>query len=135
MGTQVPAPAHGEDELAASPVQAGRLDAPVMVDRSPVMHAVKDVPSTRASRAWTKVLPAVILLAVILVFVFQNLHRAKVHFLGMSGTFPLAVSLLAATALGGLFVLALGSVRILQLRKVIRRGGKTAPAVRQGQRQ
>lgn len=135
MGTQVPAPAHSEDDSTVPSISGGRLDTPVMVDRSPVVHAMRDLPSTRASRAWMKVLPAVVLLGVILVFVFQNLHHAKVHFLGFSGTFPLAVSLLVATALGGLFVLALGSVRILQLRKVIRGGRKTAPAARRGRRQ
>lgn len=87
-----------------------------------------------------KVLPAIILLVIMLVFVFQNLQRAKVSFLGLSGTLPLAVSLLAAAALGGLFVLALGSVRILQLRRVIRHDRRTSATVRtrrvhEGQRQ
>ena len=89
------------------------------------------VPSTRASRAWTRVLPALVLLALILIFVFQNLRRAKVSFLGFSGTLPLAVSLLAASALGGLFVLALGSVRIVQLRRVIRRERRSGEVQRQ----
>ena len=68
-----------------------------------------------------RLLPAFVLLALLLVFVLQNLHRAKVSFLGLSGTLPLAVALLAAAAIGGLFVLALGSVRIVQLRRVIHR--------------
>ena len=77
--------------------------------------------STRAGRAWAKLLPALFLLVILLVFVLQNLHRAKVSFLGLSGTLPLAVALLAAAAIGALFVLAVGSVRIVQLRRVIRR--------------
>jgi len=81
--------------------------------------------STRASRAWVKVLPALILLAVILVFVFENSQSTKVSFMTASGRLPLALALLAAAALGGLFVLALGSIRILQLRKVIRRARRT----------
>jgi uncharacterized integral membrane protein len=85
--------------------------------------------STRAGRAWVKVLPAVIVLAVILLFVFQNSENAKVTFVTASGRLPLAVALLAAAALGGLFVLALGSIRIIQLRKVIRRSGPTGHAV------
>ncbi len=54
-------------------------------------------------------------------FIFQNSQSAKVSFVTASGRLPLAVALLAAAALGGLFVLALGSIRILQLRGVIHR--------------
>ena len=119
MGTRVPAPAPRQQELSESQPEDS-LGAPVVADSSTVAPTVQGLPSTRASRAWTKVLPAIILLVIILVFVFQNLHHAKVSFLGFSGSLPLALSLLAAAALGGLFVLALGSVRILQLRRVIR---------------
>lgn len=90
----------------------------------PVAHAAASrthVPSTRASRAWLKVLPALALLAIILLFVFQNLGSTKVSFVTASGRLPLALALLAAAALGALLVLALGSIRIAQLRKVIRR--------------
>jgi uncharacterized integral membrane protein len=79
------------------------------------------VPTTRASRAWMRIVPSLILLAIMLVFVFQNLRSTKVTFMTASGRFPLAVALLAAAALGALSVLAIGSVRIVQLRKVIRR--------------
>jgi uncharacterized integral membrane protein len=91
----------------------------------PAPHATaKAAPSTHASRAWNGVVPAVVLLAFILVFVFQNLHKARVSFLVVSGTLPLAVALLGAAAFGGLFVLALGSARIMQLRKVIRHNAR-----------
>ena len=81
--------------------------------------------STRASRAWVKVLPALLVLGVILVFIFQNSQSAKVSFVTASGRLPLAVALLAAAALGGLFVLALGSIRILQLRGIIHRSRRS----------
>lgn len=77
--------------------------------------------SSRASRAWLRVLPALIILAAILMFVFQNSKSTKVSFAVASGRIPLAVALLAAAALGALLVLAVGSIRIIQLRKVIRR--------------
>jgi uncharacterized integral membrane protein len=70
--------------------------------------------------------PALVLLALILLFVFQNLHEARVRFVTLSGTLPLALALLAAAAFGGLFVLALGSARMAQLRKVIRRNRSAA---------
>jgi uncharacterized integral membrane protein len=88
----------------------------------------RTIPSTRASRTWTRVLPALVLFAAILVFVLQNLRSSKVRFVSLSGTLPLGVALLAAVALGALLVLALGSVRILQLRKLVRRNQPQAPA-------
>ena len=111
MGTQSPNPTTSVDQP----------DTPVIVDDPVTSPASRGVPSTRASRAWTRVLPALIVLGILLVFVLQNLRRAKVSFAGFSGTLPLAVLLLAAAGLGALFVLALGSVRIVQLRRVIRR--------------
>jgi uncharacterized integral membrane protein len=83
------------------------------------------VASTRTSRTWVKVMPALLLLAVILLFVFENLRSTKVSFATASGRLPLALALLAAAALGGLLVFALGSIRIMQLRKVIHRSPNT----------
>ena len=77
-------------------------------------------PSTRAGRAWIRVLPGLVLFAITLTFVLQNLRSAKVTFFAASGTLPVALALLAAAALGALLVLVLGSVRIMQLRKLLR---------------
>jgi len=87
--------------------------------------ALKEPRSTRVSRAWNGLVPALVLLVFILVFIFQNLHKTRVSFLVFSGTLPLALALLAAAAFGGLFVLTLGSIRMVQLRKVIRRSQKS----------
>ena len=93
-----------------------RLDAKQAAD---VPFAIAAIESTRASRAWTRIFPALLLLAVILVFVFQNLNNTKISFLMFSGKVPAALALIVAAALGGLFVLTIGSSRIIQLRKVI----------------
>jgi uncharacterized integral membrane protein len=87
------------------------------VDELPFVTS--QIESTRASRAWTRILPALLLLAVILVFVFQNLDNTKISFLMFSGKVPAALALIVAAALGGSFVLTIGSIRIIQLRKVI----------------
>ncbi len=86
------------------------------------------IPSTRASRTWTRLLPVLVLFAAILLFVLQNLRSSKVRFMSLSGTLPLGVALLAAVALGALLVLTLGSVRILQLRQLVRRNHRAAQA-------
>jgi uncharacterized integral membrane protein len=84
--------------------------------------ASRPIPSTRAARTWVRILPTLVLLALSVDFVLQNPRDTKVTFLGLSGQPPLSVALLAAAALGALVVLALGSIRILQLRSLIRRG-------------
>lgn len=67
-------------------------------------------------------LPGLVVLAVILVFVFQNHKDVKVSFFTLSGRLPLSVALLGTAALGALLMLALGSVRIFQLRRQLRQG-------------
>lgn len=79
------------------------------------------ISSTRTSKAWLRLLPLLVVLIVILVFVFQNPKDVKVSFFTSSGTLPLSVALIGAVILGALMTLALGSVRILQLRKQVRR--------------
>jgi uncharacterized integral membrane protein len=77
--------------------------------------------STRTSRAWIGLLPVLVILVVILVFVFQNPKDVKVSLFTFSGTLPLSVALLSAVILGALMALALGSVRIFQLRRQVHR--------------
>ncbi|NNN00873.1 MAG: LapA family protein [Acidimicrobiaceae bacterium] len=77
--------------------------------------------STRTSRAWIRLLPALVVLVVILVFVFQNPKDVKVSLFTFSGTLPLSVALLGAVVLGALMTLALGSIRIFQLRRQVHR--------------
>lgn len=82
------------------------------------------VSSTRSSRAWVRLLPLLIVLVVILVFVFQNPKDVKVSIFTFSGTLPLSVALLGAVILGALLTLALGSVRIIQLRRQVHRNSR-----------
>ncbi|MDA8270063.1 MAG: lipopolysaccharide assembly protein LapA domain-containing protein [Actinomycetota bacterium] len=66
-----------------------------------------------------RIFPSLIILSALLIFIFQNLGSAKITFVTLSGTMPLALALLVAAALGGLLVLVLGSIRIAQLRKLV----------------
>ena len=96
-------------------------EPPILPEERP-----EPIASTRASRAWVRVLPALIVLAILLVFIFQNRKDVKISFFGWSGMLPLAVALLASAALGMLVLLALGSVRMLQLRRQVHRKKKAA---------
>ena len=88
------------------------------------LEPIEPIAKTRASRAWVRVLPALIVLVVLLIFVFQNDQSVRISFLGWSGRLPLSVALLASTALGVLILLILGSVRMIQLRREVRRNRK-----------
>jgi uncharacterized integral membrane protein len=57
-------------------------------------------------------------LVIMLVFIFQNLRETTVSFLGFSGGAPLGRALVAAALLGGITAFGLGSVRIVQLRRL-----------------
>ncbi len=89
--------------------------APVATPQPPT-----GVPSTRAGRLWLGLVPALVLLVVMLVFIFQNLHNVKISFFTASGSFPLALALLLAAVVGAVIVLCLGSIRILQLRRTVK---------------
>ena len=84
------------------------------------------VPSTRASATWTAVAGALIALAVVLVFILQNLKNVRVSFFSLHWRIPLGVDLLFAAVLGGLVVLLAGSIRVLQLRRLARHHARLA---------
>ena len=114
MGSQA------DDEDVAPLANFEQEDVPAEVGVKPDATS-EEILSTRTSRAWIRVLPAMVVLAVILVFVFQNPKDVKVSLFTLSGTLPLSVALLGAVILGALMALALGSVRILQLRRQVHR--------------
>ncbi len=107
MGAEQPKPSLS----GAAPVAPSEVDGAA---------GEEEIPSTRAERAWMRVVPALVVLVIGIVFVAQNTQHAKVSFLTGSGTVPLAVGLLGAFALGGATVAFLGTMRIHELRKIIR---------------
>jgi uncharacterized integral membrane protein len=68
---------------------------------------------------------ALVLLILMLVFIFQNLHNVKISFFTASGSFPLALALLLAAVAGAL---------IVQLRRTVRRRSRMARASGNAQR-
>ncbi len=79
------------------------------------------VERTKASALWTAVAAGLLSLVVILIFVAQNSGKVRIHFLMMDGAMPLGVALLVSALLGALLMLAIGTVRILQLRRMAKR--------------
>ena len=76
---------------------------------------------SRTSGIWAAVVGLGVVLLLLVIFIAQNTQSVSVSFLGWSGSAPLAVSLLIATAAGLFLAAVAGSLRILQLRRRVRR--------------
>ena len=109
---------------AATPHDAPPRPVPPSTPSAPAAPAPA-VETRRPSRHfWLGLIPGMVALVIMLVFIFQNLGKTTVRFLGFSGGAPLGLALVAAALLGGVIVFGLGSVRIVQLRKLARAGGR-----------
>lgn len=84
-------------------------------------RAQRTVKGTRASALWTALAVGVLVLIAILVFVVQNGAKVKISFLWMHGSLALGIALLISAILGILLAMALGTVRMLQLRRMAKR--------------
>ena len=76
---------------------------------------------SRTSGAWVGVVAAAVLLVLLVVFIVQNTEDVQIAFLGWDGQAPLAVALLVATVAGIALTAVVGTLRIWQLRRRVRR--------------
>jgi uncharacterized integral membrane protein len=76
---------------------------------------------SRTSGAWTAVIVAAVVLVLLVVFIVQNTQDVHISFLGWDGTVPLAVALLIAAVAGVVLTAVVGTLRIWQLRRRVRR--------------
>lgn len=79
------------------------------------------VPRTRTGSAWVALIGAALLAVLLIVFLVQNTSRTEISFLWMTTSTPLAVALLIAVVGSVLLTLILGTARITQLRRLIRK--------------
>lgn len=77
--------------------------------------------ASRTSGLWIAVAASGLVLVLLIVFIAQNTDPVSVHFLGWQGETPLAIAILIATAAGLFLATIVGSLRILQLRRRIKR--------------
>lgn len=88
--------------------------SPAAPQEDPLRHS-------RTSGAWTAVVVAAVLLVLLIVFIAQNTDDVDISFLFWEGTAPLSVALLIATVGGVLITAVVGTMRIWQLRRRVRR--------------
>ena len=107
-------------------------DAPVPPpSSSPVLPPVALEPDsrtgfTRAAALWVALILGFLILIVLLVFIAQNTASTAFQFLGWHWTLPLGVAILFAAVAGGLITVAVGAVRIFQLRRAAKAALKLA---------
>ena len=77
------------------------------------------VPRTRAGSAWVGLGAAALIVVALVVFMVQNTKRVDVSFLWMTGRTSLGLILLIAVLAAVLLTVFLGTVRILQLRRLV----------------
>ena len=75
----------------------------------------------KVSALWIGLIVAAILLILLLIFIAQNSHDVPIHFFTASGHISLAVALLLSAVVAALLVAIPGSVRIYQLRRLVKR--------------
>lgn len=78
-------------------------------------------PRTKTGIAFGTLIAGAIVLIVLLVFILENTESVKISFFGATGHLPLGVALLLAAIGGALLVGIVGTARIVQLRRHVRR--------------
>ena len=64
------------------------------------------------------------ILIVLLVFIMQNTDSTTIHFFGWEWNLPVGVAILFAAVCGGLLTVAVGTARIVQLRRAAKKNLK-----------
>lgn len=73
---------------------------------------------------WASLILGFLILVVLLIFIAQNTESAEFTFLGWHWSTPLGVAILFAAVAGGLITVAVGAVRIHQLRRAAKKNLK-----------
>ncbi|CAN5525516.1 DUF1049 domain-containing protein [soil metagenome] len=76
---------------------------------------------TKAAALWGALIFGFLILIVLLIFIAQNTESAEFAFLGWHWSLPLGVAILFAAVAGGLLAVAVGAVRIYQLRRAAKK--------------
>ncbi len=76
---------------------------------------------TRAAALWAALTLGFLILIVLLIFIAQNTESAEFAFIGWHWSLPLGVAILFAAVAGGLLTVAVGAVRMFQLRRAAKK--------------
>jgi uncharacterized integral membrane protein len=79
---------------------------------------------TRAAALWSALIVGFVILILLLVFILQNTDSTTIHFFGWQWDLPVGVAILFSAVCGGLLTVAVGTARIVQLRRAAKRNLK-----------
>jgi uncharacterized integral membrane protein len=79
---------------------------------------------TRAAALWGALIGGFLILILLLVFIMQNTNSITINFFGWNWNLPLGVAILLSAVGGGLLTVAVGTVRIVQLRRAAKKNLK-----------
>jgi uncharacterized integral membrane protein len=103
------------------PELAGTLAGLPGAGEAPSRRESAKVPRTRTSAVWFGVWAGAFGLILLIIFVAQNTADVPLSFLWLDGRIPLALAMLIAGVCGAFVAMAVASVRIIQLRRLVRR--------------
>jgi len=112
---------------SATPPPESAIGTPPEPTATPTEYLLKPesaVKFTRAAALWSALITGFVILIVLLVFIMQNTDSATVHFFGLDWNLPVGVALLLAAVCGGLLTVAVGTARIVQLRRAAKKNFK-----------
>jgi uncharacterized integral membrane protein len=89
----------------------------------PALPAAEEaaVKFTRAGALWSALIAGFLILILLLIFIAQNTASTPFTFFAWHWSLPLGVAILLAAVSGGLLTVAVGTARILQLRRVAKK--------------
>jgi uncharacterized integral membrane protein len=90
-------------------------------------HTEPAIAFTRAGALWSSLIAGFLILILLLVFITQNTTTTAFQFLGWHWTLPLGVAILLSAVVGGLITVAVGTARMLQLRRAAKKHHTAAP--------
>ena len=80
------------------------------------------VPFTKTAAAWWALIAGVLILIVLLIFIAQNLEPTTIRFLGWQWNVSRGIAFLVAAICGSLITVLAGAARMIQLRRVAKKG-------------
>ena len=81
---------------------------------------------TRAAALWSALIVGFLILILLLVFIMQNTDSTTVNFFGWQASLPVGVAVLLSAVSGGLLTVAVGTARIVQLRRAAKKNLKSS---------
>lgn len=116
-------PQRAKSPLPGEPVPPPLAELPE-VPAEPAPAPQNAVRFTRAAALWSALIGGFLILILLLVFIMQNTNSITINFFGWNWNLPLGVAILLSAVGGGLLTVAVGTARIVQLRRAAKKNLK-----------